>query len=329
VLLPFVLSERDTNLAGVVAIYAIIAVSLVLLTGWAGEISLGQVAFVAIGSAAAGAANVHWQLDPVLSFLLAGAVGAAASIIIGLPALRIRGLFLAVTTMAFAVATSSFLLNRDESLLGIKFDYLPDSLTEPVRRLPQWTPFGSIDIASERQFYFVCVVALLAVLVAVRGLQHSRTVRDLIAPRENERNAQAFGLSPTRTRLLAFAAGRFLRVLRRGRARTPAAGGGPGHLRSRGEPAGAHHGGGRRAGLGPRAIMGATFLQSTVWFSDWVPQEFRPVFQFAGSGIGLIVVLWLLPGGLGSLLYRVRDRWLRNVARPPCVGRAVAHRRHG
>ncbi len=73
------------------AIYAIIAVSLVLLTGWAGEISLGQVAFVAIGSAAAGAANVHWQLDPALSFLLAGVVGAVASVIIGLPALRIRG----------------------------------------------------------------------------------------------------------------------------------------------------------------------------------------------------------------------------------------------
>ena len=49
----------------------------------------------------------------MLSFLLAGAVGAVASVIIGLPALRIRGLFLAVTTLAFAVATSSFLLNRD------------------------------------------------------------------------------------------------------------------------------------------------------------------------------------------------------------------------
>ena len=138
--LPFMLSEKDTNLAAAVVIYAIIAVSLVILTGWAGEISLGQVAFVAIGSAAAGAANVHWQLDPFLSFLLAGAVGAVASVIIGLPALRIRGLFLAVTTLAFAVATSSFLLNRDQSFLGIKFDYLPDDLFDRVTRFPQWTP---------------------------------------------------------------------------------------------------------------------------------------------------------------------------------------------
>ena len=82
---PAFLDERYTNLAAAVVIYSIIAVSLVLLTGWAGEISLGQVAFVAIGAAAAGAANVHWHLAPVLSFLLAGVVGAVASVIIGIP----------------------------------------------------------------------------------------------------------------------------------------------------------------------------------------------------------------------------------------------------
>ena len=78
--LPALLDERYTNLAAAVVIYSIIAISLVMLTGWAGEISLGQVAFVAIGSACAGAANVHWHLGPVLSFLLAGVVGAVASV---------------------------------------------------------------------------------------------------------------------------------------------------------------------------------------------------------------------------------------------------------
>ena len=315
VVLPFVLGERDTNLAALVAIYAVIAISLVLLTGWAGEISLGQVAFVAIGSAVAGAANVHWQLDPLLSFLLAGAVGAIASIIVGLPALRIRGLFLAVSTLAFAVLTSSFLLNRDESLFGIKFDYLPDPLVDQVRRLPLWTPFGHIDIASERQFYFVCVIALLAALVAIRGLQHSRTVRDLIAPRENERNAQAFGLSPTRTKLLAFALAGFFSSFAGGLMAL--------HQQALGQDILSPAQGIRVltmvviGGLCsvPGAILGAIYLQATVWFSDWVPQQFRFLFQFAGSGIGLIFVLWLLPGGLGSVLYRIRDRWLRGIAR--------------
>ena len=309
-----------------------VAISLVLLTGWAGEISLGQVAFVAIGSAAAGAANVHWQLDPMLSFLLAGAVGAVASIIIGLPALRIRGLMLAVTTLAFAVATSSFLLNRDQSLLGIKFDYLPDSILDQVTRFPQWTPFGDIGIGGdgahpERTFYFMCVVMLLLVIVAVRGLQRSRTVRDLIATRDNERNAQAFRLSPTSAKLLAFALAGFIASFAGGVLVL--------HQQALGEDIFAPIESIRVltmvvvGGLGsiPGAILGAVFIKSTEWFNVIVPERFRFLFTFAGSGIGLIVVLWLLPGGLGSVLYRVRDKWLRRGGAATQSRRAVADRR--
>ena len=159
------------------------------------------------------------------------------------------------------------------------------------------------------------VFALLLVLVTVRGLQRSRNVRDLIATRENERNAQAFRLSPTRVRLLAFALSGFFASFAGGvlvlhqqalgkdifapvesiRALTMVVVGGLGSV--------------------PGAILGAVFLKSTEWFAGVVPQRFRFLFQFAGSGIGLIVVLWLLPGGLGSVLYRVRDMWLRRVAR--------------
>jgi ABC-type branched-subunit amino acid transport system ATPase component/ABC-type branched-subunit amino acid transport system permease subunit len=318
-LLPFLLGEKDTNLAAAVAIYAIIAISLVLLTGWAGEISLGQVGFVAIGSAAAGAANVHWHLDPFASFLLAGAVGAIAAVLIGLPALRIRGIFLAVSTLAFAVMTSSFLLNPNQSLFGISFSYLPGNL-DLVTRFAQWTPFGHIGIGAsgahtERAFYFMCIFCLLLVIVAVRGLQRSRTLRDLVAQRDNERNAQAFRLSPTRVKLLAFGLSGFIASFAGGmlvlhqqalgqdifspvesiRVLTMVVVGGVGSVSG--------------------AILGAVFIKSTEWFNVIVPLRFRSLFTFAGSGIGLIVVLWLLPGGLGSILYRTRDKWLRWVAR--------------
>lgn len=320
VVLPFMLSERNTNLAAAVAIYAIIAISLVLLTGWAGEISLGQMAFVAIGSAAAGAANVHWHLDPALSFLFAGSIGAVAAVLIGLPALRIRGIFLAVTTLAFAVMTSSFLLNRDQGVLGIDFTYLPDPLLEPVTRFPQWTPFGHLAIGEagahpERQFYFVCIVALLLVIVAVRGLQRSRYARALLATRDNERGAQAFEVSPTRVKLLAFALSGFIASFAGGLLVL--------HQQALGEDIFAPVESIRAltmvvvGGLGsvPGAILGAVFLKSTEWFNSAVPERFRFLFTFAGSGIGLIIVLYLLPGGLGSVLYRVRDAWLRRVAR--------------
>ena len=83
-------------------------------------------------------------------------------------------------------------------------------------------------------------------------------------------------------------------------------------------------------GLGsvPGAILGAIFIKSTEWFQDVVPQSYRFLFTFAGSGIGLILVLWLLPGGLGSLLYQVRDAVAAPGRRPPSDRRAVAHRRH-
>ena len=71
------------------------------------------------------------------------------------------------------------------------------------------------------------------------------------------------------------------------------------------------------AGLGSvsGAIVGAVFVKSTEWFSVIVPVRFRFLFRFAGSGIGLLLVLWLLPGGFGSVLYGIRDSWLRFVAR--------------
>jgi ABC-type branched-subunit amino acid transport system ATPase component/ABC-type branched-subunit amino acid transport system permease subunit len=307
--LPALLDLRYTNLAAAVVIYAIVAVSLVLLTGWAGEISLGQVAFVAIGSAAAGAANVHWHLAPVPSFLLAGLVGAVASVVIGLPALRIRGLFLSVTTLAFAVATSSFLLNEDY------LPFLPDDIADRIARRPVWTPLGHMAIDTERRYYYVAAVALILVLLAVRGLQRSRVERDIVATRDNERSAQAFRLSPARAKLLAFALSGFFASFAGGllvlhqqalgqqifapieslRALTMVVVGGLGSVSG--------------------AIVGAVFVKSTEWFNVIVPQRFRFLFTFSGSGIGLLLVLWLLPGGFGSVLYSIRDSWLRFVAR--------------
>ena len=305
VFLPVFLNDGDTNLAAAVFIYAIIAVSLVMLTGWAGEISLGQVAFVAIGSAVAGGLNVHYRWDLTLTTLAAAIVGGGASIIIGLPALRIRGLFLAVSTMSFALATSSFLLNRDY------FGYLPDNLTQRVERYPL---LGRADISSETGFYFVCLGALLLVLWCARSLQRSRTARVLVATRENERAAQAFGINLTRTKLLAFALSGFFASFAGGLFAV--------HQRAVGQDVFAPVESIRAlsmvvvGGLGsiPGALLGAVFLKSTEWFNTLVPQKFRFLFTFAGSGIGLIGVLWFFPGGLGSLMYRVRDRYLRFVA---------------
>ena len=107
---PWVTSPSQTNLGGIYAIYGIIGVSLVILTGWAGQISLGHFGFVAVGAAVAGnlAANVGLPFPvAVIGGTLAAGVVAVA---VGLPALRIQGLFLAVTTLAFSLAVATWFM---------------------------------------------------------------------------------------------------------------------------------------------------------------------------------------------------------------------------
>jgi ABC-type branched-subunit amino acid transport system ATPase component/ABC-type branched-subunit amino acid transport system permease subunit len=304
--LPLALDLAQTNLAAVALLYAVVAVSLVVLTGWAGEISLGHIAFVGIGAAVAAGLNLHLRWDLLLSTLAAGVVGAAAALLIGLPALRIRGLFLAVSTLAFALATSSYLLNREY------FGYLPDPLSETVYRFPI---LGRLDVSSERAFYYVCLTALAVVLVMANQLQRTRTYRVLVAARENPRGAQALGVSVTRAKLMAFALSGFFASLAGGLLAV--------HQGTVGEAIFAPAESVRAltmvvvGGLGsiPGALLGTLFVKSTEWFNGVVPSQFRFFFTFAGSGIGLLLILLVLPGGLGSLIYRARDAALAALAR--------------
>jgi branched-chain amino acid transport system permease protein len=92
VALPAVLPESRINLVAAGVIFAIIGLSLVVLTGWGGQVSLGQLAFVGIGAAVAGRVTVSAHGDLTVAVLVAGLVGAAVAVVIGLPALRLGGL---------------------------------------------------------------------------------------------------------------------------------------------------------------------------------------------------------------------------------------------
>src|SRR5439155_14688954 len=100
VLLPAIVSQGRANTLSQVFIYAVIALSMTVLTGWAGQVSLGQFGLVAVGAMVA-ARLPDWPILALLPF--AGVVTALVSVGIGLPALRIRGLYLAVTTLGFAL----------------------------------------------------------------------------------------------------------------------------------------------------------------------------------------------------------------------------------
>ncbi len=294
--LPLWLGPGDTLKASAVAVFALIALSIIVLTGWAGQVSLGQMSFAAVGGAVGGYVTSEWGLDLAIALVVAGVVGSLVAVVVGLPALRLRGLFLAVTTLAFAMATSTWLLNDKH------FDWVPNE------RIERDVIFGAIDISSQRAMYWLCVACLGLALLAVRGIRHSRTGRVLLSQRENERGAQAFGVNVTRAKLTAFALSGFLAAF---------AGCLLVHLQQQFSgllfaPAESFNvfTSAVVGGLGSLsgAVLGALYLQGGQWF---LPGEW----QLLPSALGVLVVLMVLPGGLGGLVFRLRDHWLRSVAR--------------
>jgi branched-chain amino acid transport system permease protein len=295
VVLPLVLPVDRSLKASAVLIYATLGVSLVVLTGWAGQVSLGQVAFFAVGAAVAGKATSQWHVDLLLALLLAATVGAVLAVLIGLPAIRLRGPHLAVVTFAFAIATTSYFLNRRF------FDWVPGG------RVPRPALFGRVDLDSPTRIYYLALAGLVLVLLACAGIRRSRAGRVLVALRENERAAMAYGVGALRARLTAFAISGAIAAFAGGIFvhHQQAFGNGPydpgqnltiftmvviGGVTSL-----------------PGAVLGALYLQGTRWFlpGDW---------QVLASGAGVLLVLLLAPGGLGSLVAKGRDRALRAVA---------------
>src|SRR5262249_56942245 len=129
-------------------------------------------------------ARLGWDL--AFGLLGAGLVGAGVATLIGLPVLRRRGLTLAVVTLAFGLATTSWLLSPRIFGEGNRFDWLPPA------RVERPDLFGVIGVRSEFRFYVLSLVALGLVVLAVVGIRRSRTGRALIAIRENDHAASSF-----------------------------------------------------------------------------------------------------------------------------------------
>ena len=173
-------------------VWAMVGVSLVVLTGWGGNISLGQFGLVGVGAMVAGNLIADENMDLIFVLVLAGAAGALVALVIGLPALRINSLFLAVTTIAFAVALDSWVLN-----VNTFPELAPSKVARPLL-------FGRYDLEDQYAMYVLCLVILVVWILVAVGLRKARTGRALMATRDNERAAAAAGIDPTRTKLSGF-----------------------------------------------------------------------------------------------------------------------------
>jgi branched-chain amino acid transport system permease protein len=195
---PFLFQNEVARLI-VLPIFGIIAVSLVVLTGWAGQISLGQFGLVGIGAGVAGGLAAKHNIDFFAALALGIAAGVVAAVIIGLPAVRIQGMYLAVTTLAFGFAVQDYFLNKH---YWVGSHLLPESLAASLNRP---VLYGRIDLENDRSYYFLCVAFLALSMFAANSFRKNRSGRVLIAARDNQRAAPAYGVNLVRTRLAAFA----------------------------------------------------------------------------------------------------------------------------
>ena len=307
-LMPLVLDNSRTFLVSRIFVFAMIAVSMTILTGWSGQLSLGQFALVAAGAVVAARLVGH---VPVLVLLpIGGALGAAIAVVVGLPALRIRGLYLAVTTLGLALLMQVSVLStpcwRTPGFGWHVCTGLPDPASTLIRRPAL---FG-LSMTSQRSIYYLCAAIAGLTLLVARMWRDGGLARNHIAVRDNEAGAAAMGIRVMRAKLLAFVLSGFVAgvagvcfalVTERFNAATFDVSqsilvvsmviiGGLGSIEG--------------------AVLGAVYLIG-------VPAAFGsgPTVQFVTSGVGLTIFILFLPGGLAGLLHRLADELSRLLDR--------------
>lgn len=185
-------APESQHFYGVLSVsYALVALSVMVLAGWTGQVSLGQAAFLGIG-----VYSTQKLLDagvPLpLTLVLVALLGAVVSLVLGLPSLRLRGVYLTIVTLAFNAACEKFVFPL-ESVRGAFAGVVPRA------------DFFGVSTESNRNLFLVGLFVLAIALVLVRNVRESDTGRTLFAIRDSEDAAQAMGVRIARYKIGAFA----------------------------------------------------------------------------------------------------------------------------
>jgi branched-chain amino acid transport system permease protein len=185
-------------------VYALAALGLNLLTGYAGQLSLGTGGFMAVGAYSAfKIATAFPSLNVVLVFLFAGLMAALVGVVFGLPSLRIKGFYLAVATLA-AQFFLIWLFNKVPWFVN----YAPSgTITAPPRTVLGVMVTGPEATAGSRYVMALAFVAVFALIA--KNLVRGRVGRSWMAIRDRDIAAEIIGVRPLRTKLLAFAISSF------------------------------------------------------------------------------------------------------------------------
>jgi branched-chain amino acid transport system permease protein len=185
-------------------VYALATIGLNLLTGYAGQLSLGTGGFMAVGAYAAFKMTTAFpELNIIVVFLLSGVVAAGVGLVFGIPSLRIKGFYLAVATLA-----SQFFLVWLFNKVPWFVNYAASgTITAPPRTMLGVMVTGPAATAEARYVVALGMVVLLAVVA--KNLVRGRVGRSWMAIRDRDIAAEIIGVRPLRTKLLAFAISSF------------------------------------------------------------------------------------------------------------------------
>jgi branched-chain amino acid transport system permease protein len=176
-------------------VYAILGMSVVVVTGYAGLISLMPYSFAGIGAMTTGLAMASWGWPFWLAALLASVATVPVAVLVGVSSIRLKGLYLAIATLTFSNALGETLFKWD-GFTGGQSGWLT---TRPI--------VGAVDFSSDLSFYVLCLGVVFALLWMIEGLRTSRIGRAMLAVRDNELEAQALGINVYKTKLTAFVLG--------------------------------------------------------------------------------------------------------------------------
>jgi ABC-type branched-subunit amino acid transport system ATPase component/ABC-type branched-subunit amino acid transport system permease subunit len=293
-LLPLVVTNASAVILTGIMAFSIVGLSVGVVTGLGGQLSLGQFAIGAIGAVISFKVSSRVGAFP-LAFLYAGLGAAAVSVLIGLPALRIKGLLLTVTTLGFTLAAVSWLLQQPWAL---------GNGVDPGRPIVN----GAALDTGKRYYYFVLVVLVLMFILA-RNIKRGGLARRLVAVRDNEDNARAFTIPAQLVKLEGFLLAGFIAGI---------GGASYGHMLSRiGVSSFPIQNsidvvvmtviGGMSLLVGP--LLGALYL---IGIPQFLPLDAAGL---AATRFGALILILYLPGGLAQGLEPLRTRYAAWAAR--------------
>ena len=189
---PWIVSEYWLAQITFVLIYSVVGLGLMLLSGFTGQFSLGHAAFLGVGAYTQAALTAAGVPAPI-ALLAAGLLAAAVGMVVGLPALRVKGIYLAIATLAFGFIVEE-VFARWERVTGGNAGI---HLTAP-------DVFG-YKLDTDVSFYFACLVVTVIATLAILNLLRSSTGRAFVAIRDSEVSAQSMGIHLARYKTLSFA----------------------------------------------------------------------------------------------------------------------------